>query len=65
MTNLQFIVGANSLSTPLIEKEEPSWKHEANGYTSYIGIQCIHKSHSMPVGDFILVPVPVYIDAEA
>ncbi len=35
MTDLHVIVGTGSLSTPLIEREEPSRKRGQNGQTLY------------------------------
>ncbi len=65
MTDLHFIVGTDSLSTPLIEREEPSRKHEESGQTLRGGGQCMNKRHSMLIGNLFLVPIPVHIDAEA
>ena len=41
MTDLQFLVSTDNLSTLLIEREEPSRKRE-NNQIVYGGVQCMH-----------------------
>ena len=65
MADLHFFIATNSLSAPLGEREEPSRKREANDHSFCGDGQRPHKRHSMPLGDFALVPVPVHINTEA
>jgi hypothetical protein len=65
MTDLQFIVATNTLWLPRLEREEPSRKYEEKTHPLYGGSQCLHKGHGVTLGNFVLVPVPVHIDAKA
>jgi len=64
VTDLQFIIASNSLSTRLGEREKPLRKHEAKGHSVRGGGQRLQEWHSMPLGDFGFVPIPVHIDTE-
>ena len=64
MTDPQFVIATESLSTPLGEREEPSRERRANDHPIYGGGQRLHKRHGMPLRDLPLVPVPVHIDTE-
>jgi len=65
MTDLQFIISTDSLSTLLGEREEQSRKRQANDHSVCGGGQRLNKRHSVPLRDFVLVPIPAYIDTEA
>jgi hypothetical protein len=65
MTDLHFLVATNSLSTPLSEHEEPCRKRQAEEQSFCGSGQRPHKGHSMSLGYFVLVPIPVHIDTEA
>jgi hypothetical protein len=65
VTDLCFLITTESLSTLLGERDEPSGEHRLKEHPVYGGDQCLHERHSMPLGDFALVPLPVHIDAEA
>lgn len=65
MTDLHFLIAANSVSTPLGEGEEPFRKCPTKAHSISGGGHRLHKWYSMPLGDFAFVPVPVHVDTKA
>ena len=65
MTDLRFFIAANSFSTPLGEGDEPCRECPTKAHPFSSGSQRLHKGHSMPLGDFAFVPIPVHVDSEA
>jgi hypothetical protein len=64
MTDLHFTVATNGLSTPLGEKEKPFRKRKEKKHSFSGDGQRLHKRHSVPLRDLVLVPVPVHVDTK-
>ena len=64
VTDLEFMIATNCLSTRVCEKEKPVRKSKAEGHPVRGGGQRLHKRHIMPLGDLGLVPIPVDIDTK-